>query len=252
MIFLSKLILNPKNKFVHRNLANCYELHRTVLSGFPQKNNNNQGARSKFKVLYRLESDNYNEIIILIQSDIEPDWTRLRSGFLLKNSNNSQGYITKDITKMYNNLQNEMLLRFKLLANPTRKINTSTKKDRMNGKTKNNGQRVPITDEIKLIQWMTRKGVVNGFEIMSLKTPPNILNIRIRNDGMLNGIKKISQKKANNQEKNQSEHFKLSFYGVEFEGILKIINSKLFIKAMKQGIGSGKAFGFGFLTIARI
>ena len=189
----------------------------------------------------------------MVQSEIEPDWTRLRSDFLLKNSNNSEGFIIKNITTMYNNnLQNEMLLRFKLLVNPTRKINTSTKKDRMNGKAKNNGQRVPITDEIKLIQWITRKGIASGFEIMSLKTPQNILNVRIRNDGMLNGIKKISQKKAIDQEKNQSKHFKLSFYGVEFEGILKIIDSKLFIEAMKKGFGSGKAFGFGLLTISRI
>ena len=44
----------------------------------------------------------------------------------------------------------------------------------------------------------------------------------------------------------------MTFYGVQFEGVLRVEDTKKFEYVLKNGIGSGKAFGFGLLTIAKI
>jgi len=40
------------------------------------------------------------------------------------------------------------------------------------------------------------------------------------------------------------------FNAVTFEGQLQITNKELFIAALKFGLGSGKGYGFGLLSIS--
>lgn len=42
----------------------------------------------------------------------------------------------------------------------------------------------------------------------------------------------------------------LTFYAVTYEGLLRVTDSDVFRKSLKQGIGPGKAYGFGLLSIA--
>ena len=42
----------------------------------------------------------------------------------------------------------------------------------------------------------------------------------------------------------------LKFLSVQFDGILQVIEPKRFRKTLVEGIGSGKAYGFGLLSIA--
>jgi CRISPR system Cascade subunit CasE len=43
---------------------------------------------------------------------------------------------------------------------------------------------------------------------------------------------------------------RLSFGSVLFEGVLEITDAERFQKTLEAGIGSGKAYGFGLLSIA--
>jgi CRISPR system Cascade subunit CasE len=42
----------------------------------------------------------------------------------------------------------------------------------------------------------------------------------------------------------------LRFGAVLFEGRLEVTDRELFLTALREGIGSGKAFGFGLLSVA--
>jgi CRISPR system Cascade subunit CasE len=42
----------------------------------------------------------------------------------------------------------------------------------------------------------------------------------------------------------------LSFAGVTFQGRLRIIDRQRFLQALAQGVGPGKAYGFGLFSIA--
>lgn len=50
---------------------------------------------------------------------------------------------------------------------------------------------------------------------------------------------------------NNNEPLKLTFGSVLFEGVLEITDAERFQKTLQAGIGSGKAYGFGLLSIAR-
>lgn len=43
---------------------------------------------------------------------------------------------------------------------------------------------------------------------------------------------------------------KITFASVLFEGLLRVTNPDAFRSALEMGIGSGKAYGFGLLSIA--
>ena len=43
---------------------------------------------------------------------------------------------------------------------------------------------------------------------------------------------------------------RLTFCGVAFEGRMQVVDSVLFHAALRAGIGSGKAYGYGLLSLA--
>jgi CRISPR system Cascade subunit CasE len=44
---------------------------------------------------------------------------------------------------------------------------------------------------------------------------------------------------------------RLTFEGALFEGNLEVVDSNLFFQTLSRGIGAGKAYGFGLLSIRR-
>ena len=247
-MYLSRLILNPRNRSVHRELANCYQLHRSILSAFPQKKNNEGGARSQFKVLYRIEPRRETHIIqLLVQSKVEPDWSKMKENYILKDSNGNIKVEVKQIDGIYKNLTRGLKLRFRLLANPTRKSRTTLKKDRLDGKQKSNGQRIPILDEGEQINWLKHKGTHHGFKLITLSSIQALPNVRTEDKGTIQGFKKIKQ----HLERDKKKAHKLTFNGVLFEGVLEIVDDDEFYRALEDGIGSAKGFGFGLLSIAQ-
>jgi CRISPR system Cascade subunit CasE len=113
--------------------------------------------------------------------------------------------------------------RFSLLANPTKKLRV----DNPDGSRKKNGRRVPITQREDLIRWLARKGEAGGFTFDPeyLKTIPRGREFFYK-------------------EGTQGTHT-----AVEFQGILTVCDPDLFVNAVRTGIGSAKAFGFGLIAL---
>jgi CRISPR system Cascade subunit CasE len=40
--------------------------------------------------------------------------------------------------------------------------------------------------------------------------------------------------------------------GVDFDGVLRVTDPALFTQSLAAGIGAGKAWGFGLLSVARV
>lgn len=241
-MFLTRLYLNPRNRAVQRDLNDCYQLHRTVLSMFPQAKKSKNGARSQFKILFRVEGSESGRIIkLLIQSMIKPDVSKLNEKYTL-GANGNKNIAVKNIEGIFTQFENDRKLRFRLRANPTRKINTSSKEDRLSGEKKN-GIRVPITSDEELVKWLKRKSQNHGFEILNLKISKEIPNVRISSMEYSRGVKKKPTGKS-------GKSFNLKFDTIQFDGVLKINELDKFSDAIKNGVGSGKAFGYGMLSIA--
>ena len=214
-MYLSRLILNPANRRVQSEIARPYEMHRSILRAFPE-----QMHKKSERVLFRLETNSRGSVLpLLIQSWGLPDWSWL-------DAPQDRGYLLpvdgpNPAVKPFNPHLNEGLtLAFRLLANPTIK----TKRD---GRPVRQG----VMKEEDQAKWMHRKAEAGGFRVLSVQ------------------ISRQSLTPGGTIHREQAKH-KTRFLSIQFDGILQVAHPDRFLQTLKQGVGSGKGFGFGLLSIA--
>jgi CRISPR system Cascade subunit CasE len=219
-VFLSQLVLDLRNRDVRRDLADIQQLHRTVMSAFPSASGDN--ARAQHAVLFRIDNDRSATPTLLIQSQIEPDWGRLPAGYLHAAPANPA---TKPFTAL-EQIDTGQILRFRLVANPTRKIDTKTQEDGQ----RRHGRRVELRNEPDQIAWLQRRATAAGFELVN---PEETLIVRPL--GRMAGRRDTERVTA---------------AAVQFDGLLRVLDHDLFRNAVTAGIGPGKAYGMGLLSLA--
>lgn len=217
-MYLSELLLNPRSAEARRDSATPYELHRTLARAFSTEADTDY--RTQHGVLFRMEPLAHRQarLTVLVQSASAPDWNQLPAGYALSVQ-------TKSLSWSFTPSQ---LLRFRLVANPT-------KKERRAGQPQ--GRRIALPDYVSQESdlpeptpaqaWLRRKGQLHGFEV-----------VWATSDGFWQG-----QGGARKQA--------LPFYGVRFDGILRVLEPEKLQLAWQEGIGSAKAFGFGLLSLAQ-
>ncbi len=247
-LFLSRLVLNPRSRRVASELAYPYEMHRTLMHAFPNASDgNNRKARDEFGVLFRAEDNGGGGAVKLyVQSLTEPDWSFLRGldGYLCRESG-VPDCVCKDILPTLRKIRTSQVLSFRLRANPTRRIAKAD--DAMKGK------RVELRREEEQIDWLIRKGqgqrtrVPGGFDLV-MKPISNseggvhqVACVNVRPEGKQQGRKKVGE----------SSH-SMTHFAVLFEGLLRVTDADAFLESLVRGIGSGKAYGFGLLSIAPV
>ena len=113
-MYLSRLILNPRNRRVQKEVAQPYQMHRSLMKAFPD--NLKPGDE---RVLFRLEAHpRTGALTLLVQSLTLPDWSWLAEsnarGYLLPVNEPNPAVKSFDL-----NLAPGQVLAFRLRANPT-------------------------------------------------------------------------------------------------------------------------------------
>jgi CRISPR system Cascade subunit CasE len=214
-MYLSRLILNPRNRRVQKEVADPYQMHRSLMSAFPD-----DLAEGDERVLFRLETHSRTSALtLLVQSWTLPDWSWLAEpgarGYLLPVGEPNPAVKSFDL-----DLAPGQVLAFRLRANPTvkRKFESGDHK------------RVGLYGEEKQIEWLKRKGQQGGFRLLSARTSyQDVIRGRIRRNGRTH---------------------KLQMLSVQFDGLLQVTDPDRLRESVQQGIGSGKALGFGLLSLA--
>lgn len=148
MIYLSRITINSIVPQRRKMLIDCYELHRSIMSAFPDEKGD---ARQKFDVLFYIRTGE-NSAELIVQSSIKPDWEQ--SALNPRYANEIYG--CKEISKIIEEaLKRENTFSFHLTASPTKKIYFEGK----------NSKRILLTTEEEQIAWLIRKGQKNGFEV---------------------------------------------------------------------------------------
>jgi CRISPR system Cascade subunit CasE len=236
-LFLSKLILNPRSNQVRRDLSDCQSLHRRILSAFPKVPGESAKAREHFGVLHRLDLSKDSEqprLVLLVQSNIEPDWTVLPEDYCLKTGGEAKP-VCKLVTQNYVAVQRGMTLLFRLRANPTRRVSPRCESEQ---DPRFYGRRVELYREEDQIAWLERKAEAHGFRLLEVKVNHDVPNLNTISESKIKGRRSGTEKPV-------------TFGSVLFEGRLGVTDANQFREALVQGIGSGKAYGFGLLSIAR-
>lgn len=215
-MYLSQLILDPLNRFARIDLSNPYELHRTLMRGFPTPLPKDE------RVLFRLEHPRQsrdNVAVILVQSVYAPDWSVLQE---------LESYLLADpAVKSLDDLvfQRGQRLRFRLRANPSQRLSKT-------------GNRVGLLHPEEQLAWLERKGTQAGF--------------RIGQESVLVHAAEERKFFADKPEGAQAPRKKspLTIQMVDFEGILEVCDPQTFRQGLLQGIGPAKGFGCGLLSLA--
>jgi CRISPR system Cascade subunit CasE len=229
-MWLSRLGLNPRSRAVRRDLSDCHQLHRTLLSGFPSI----QVAepRKEVGLLHRLEQALQGNPVLLVQSLIQPDWSKLPIDYCMISSGSAESpCAVKPIGHILDAVQIGSRFRFRLVANPTRRIT----RDVLPGASAPSA-RVELRTEDQWQEWMLRQADKHGFRLGNLRCAPGLQNLVGLPAGRLQGRRNGDR---------------LTVFTVRFEGTLKVINEEHFREAIKSGIGPAKAYGCGLLSIGR-
>jgi CRISPR system Cascade subunit CasE len=233
-MYLSRLLLDPRRRDVQRDLSDVHALHQRLLAAFPQRASSEPGARAQFGVLYRLDERASGAPQVLVQSHDQPNWKALPGGYLPDRPDNPA---CRAIDDFYAALEPGMVLRFRLRANPTRRV--FQLKDGEDPKWR--GKRVELQGDDNWLAWLQRKGEQHGFLLPGGPTQPAYADVRITDEGKLQG-----------RGAQQAGPERLTLAAVRFDGRLAITDIDRFRAALATGIGSGKAYGFGLLSVARL
>lgn len=224
-MFLARLILNPMSREVQRDIRNPHELHRTLMSVFPETGRND--ARATFGLLHRLDVDpRSGSVIVNAQSQVAVDWTALPQGYLKSVPENP---LVKEIGSIYGRIQSGHVFQFRLRANPT-------KSELPEAKAGVRGRRIPIIDPDEQIEWLRRQAERNGFELLSSPKNPDHPLVEAVPEGPVRFRKSRTDRAVTLQ-------------SVNFRGFLRVTDAGRFRAALAEGIGRGRAYGFGLLQL---
>lgn len=231
-MYLSRLALDPRDRDARRDLADVHRMHRTVMSAFPQVAEPGR-ARAELEVLYRLDVDpRTGRIVLLVQSRTRPDWDHLPEGYLADAAGPWDNPATKSVAVAMGALREGQTLRFRLRANPTKKVDTKSGPD---GRRRH-GRRVDLRTEPQQLEWLARRAEQAGFSLLPVHPGSGVPAVRVSS-----GEKLLGQDRQDRR---------LTLVGVLFEGLLQIADPDRFRRALKAGIGPGKAFGCGLMSVA--
>jgi len=219
MMYLSRLALNLRSRQVRSELADFYQMHRTVMSAFPEKLQPNE------RVLFRLDIHPRTGVpILLVQSQYQPDWcflTRPDKDYLLLGEDLALGLENPAVKTVNLAFTPGQVLSFRLRANPT------VKKDRPG---KKQGRRVGLLRQEDQLDWLKRKIEVGGASLLSAS---------FTHDQFATG--KLYRGSSTHD---------LQYVAVQIDGTLQVKDPARFQETLQAGIGSGKGMGFGLLSLA--
>ncbi|WKZ42608.1 MAG: type I-E CRISPR-associated protein Cas6/Cse3/CasE [Anaerolineales bacterium] len=224
-MYLSRLILNPRSRQARNELADPYELHRTICRAFPAANYKDNESSG---ILFRVDLHPRTHIpTLLVQSRQKPNWEFLsteKKDYLLGENDLPLDVENPAFRELNLQLREGQTLAFRLRANPT------VKKDR---EGKKQGRRVGLIHEADQQKWIKRKLESAGAALISV----NIINERFTHGKLF--IEKEKTKR-------------LSLLSVQFNGVLQVKNPEELASGIFAGFGSAKGLGFGLLSLARV
>jgi CRISPR system Cascade subunit CasE len=260
-MFISRIVLNGRSPDARAWLGDCHRLHREIMSGFPALDGT--AARAQFGVLFRIEPTTTPPYVpVLVQSAIEPRWQFASDAVV-------QVEGPKPLSTLLNGIMAGKHYRFRLRANPTRRVHAraTLEADEARGRkrperSEAKGKRVELTREADQIAWLQRQAERSGFRLVSVRrlpewpdTRPDIPAVLAVRTGKSTGWRRPagygrSRGPDAGLRSDTQDGARLTFATVLFEGMLEVTDVGAFRSALAKGIGPGKAFGCGLLSVA--
>ncbi|WP_284742295.1 type I-E CRISPR-associated protein Cas6/Cse3/CasE [Amycolatopsis sp. RTGN1] len=212
-MFLSKLTINIRSRTFRRDYANVHDMHRTLMSVYPELPPSNE-ARRTHGLLWRLDSHR-GGFVQYVQSHSKPEWSKLPTGHLAAPAE------VRPLQPVLDAVSPGRKFAFRFTANPT-KCDSKTRK------------RFPLRQPTDQIDWLIRQGERHGFVVPS--AAGGLPDLAVTPIAAATGRKDGSTK--------------ITVEPVRFDGHLIVTDREAFTAALADGIGRAKAYGCGLLSLA--
>ncbi|MGA3325329.1 MAG: type I-E CRISPR-associated protein Cas6/Cse3/CasE [Terriglobia bacterium] len=211
-----------------------------------------RGTDSGF--LYRIDPGPDGRAVILVQSAVKPDWDYAfqNAGFLLAAPAEVKVYEPRFAAGQR--------LRFRLAANPTKKIHTIRKEERQRCTTDElkqqegrHGRRVPVPSAEELTAWRTQNPNEDARTFICSRLLDWLDEWRVGPDeppGFCIDKESTTIQAGYIYVNKGREEGGKRLRSVRYDGILEVTDPDKFRNTLLRGIGPGKAFGFGLLSVA--
>jgi CRISPR system Cascade subunit CasE len=203
--------LDTRKRYTMKALNSPNLFHGAIEAAFP-------GERTR--KLWRIDNLG-GHCYILLLSDREPELEHAVEQFGVITSDKL--WETKDYDGLLDRIEDHTIWRFRLTANPTKCSNPK------------HGERGTVQAHITSSyqkKWFMEKGEKCGF---SVKEEDFLVT-----ESCWKRFYKGAQRKQ-----------PVTFLAVTYEGILKVTDAEKFRKTLTDGVGRGKAFGMGMLTVMK-
>ncbi|GAA2136822.1 type I-E CRISPR-associated protein Cas6/Cse3/CasE [Kitasatospora kazusensis] len=209
-LWLTRIQPDQKHPNARKDIAGAVDMHHRLMSLFPD--NLGDQARSHLGILFRTE-DSPTGVQILMQSAAEPDLTRLPAGY--------GPALSKPLTPLLDALRPDLTVRYRIAANAIRKPGRTTRE------LYNLSAVVPLNGQAAE-DWWTRQAEASGLKVITVHS--TLLDAATG---------------ARRQDQHRVKHTR-----TQFDGTALITDPDQLRTRLTDGIGKGKAYGCGLLSLA--
>lgn len=224
-MYISRLPLNVNRPETLRLVSSSYRMHAAVESSFPP---NAIRQSDEGRILWRIDSSSKCEdgAWLYVISPERPDFSHIveQCGW----PSNSE-WETKDYGPVLDHVSEGQVWRFRLKANPARKVLVD--QGRKENKRVVGSIQGHVTAEQQL-EWLLDRTTKHGFEVAKDSNGFYELDVSQRH---------VERSKRQGQT--------ITISTAVFDGALIVSDAELFRKALGFGIGRAKGFGCGLMTI---
>jgi CRISPR system Cascade subunit CasE len=175
--------------------------------------------------LFRIDPQPGGRVVILVQSAAKPDWD-----YAFHNADYLPA-APPEVRSFDPSFAKGQRLRFRLVANPTKRLSrNSRERDGEPVPEQSVGKRVPVPAD-QLDEWLARRAATAGFSIVKDSTTIQPGYVYVNDTPNEKGQRLRS---------------------VRYDGTLTVTDPARFRETLVRGIGPGKAFGFGLLSVAPV
>jgi len=220
-------------------VRNPYRVHQRILMAFPDGLVHSQEKESSCgRILFRVDPEPGLQRVCVL-STFEPNWDDAfrNAGILL---DPSRPCVVKQISLTVKRGQQ---WRFRLRANAASRKGPLPVDD---GTKKRPRFRIAAEDQVP---WLQRQGELHGFSLTGVKVISSGMQVSWRKK-----LEELTEEEAArcnpSDAKGMFRNKLIKHWRVDYQGILQVTCPARYAEALIRGIGPGKAFGFGLLSIA--
>ncbi|MGW5122065.1 type I-E CRISPR-associated protein Cas6/Cse3/CasE [Streptomyces noursei] len=238
-MYLTRAYLNPRRQGAIKLLGNSRALHALIMGCFPDQPPT-PPDQTPPRTLWRLDPDDVRRPVLWTVSPTRPDYTQLIEDAGWPAAQTPQ-WESKPYTPLLDRIETGQRYAFRLTASPTYRTASPAHDQR--------GRRLPHTTARHQLRWLVDKAPTHGFTIPAAGTPDDLgpdgevpLQVQLRHRG----------KNTFGKRDHKDNPIRVALTTATYEGALDVTDPQALRALLTTGIGQGRAYGCGLLTLARL